>query len=642
MKTHNTLSFRLVFGIFAVIFLAIASISGPSKVGAWNRPNQPNGHLNGRAEFGSASYISAESALSQPPAPTLASQSPTSEGDCTPVRLGDVALNVPSVEIQPIFRLNGFPFPGSQAGVAVFTLWASHNRDLFNAPQLLIGQTDQSPEPFRVIPGVYDVYYSWLSGTRIPRNELTRVLTEVRLESDGDLIIDVPVITIAGRKLHNGAPFNFEGAAQLSLRGINWPGEVPLGDAQSTDFAVSIIPGTYGFEYDWQQGVNFPNNRHAQVSQHALLQSVNDLELNVPSLVQTFEFRHNGSPFPDHIGEAGNIVLRRGEREEVLLGATNESPSTIRLITGTYDAHWRHLAGANVPNNSDGVFLFNFDPSGPSPRVIDVPSVVVSGSFLLNGEPTPFSPFENARIRLVVADSEDFVNLGETQFGTYQRVVIPGSYDLIYEHLTGGAILPINPRATLTRGWRAERSRNRNVDIPFGTYTGSFRLNGELFPAIEFERGEIYAVSLEGDRPPALLGSTVFPDFETRLVPGRYQPAYAHIAGAAIVPRNGFTTFGRVAQIRKGRDTSALLDVQAATLTVSYQHNGTPLPLGGPENVNVFLHRDLNSLQLFNSADGPISIVAMGGRFDLFYQYIAGSGLPRNLFMQFECWDLRR
>src|SRR4030095_14232422 len=106
---------------------------------------------------------------SQPPPPSLPPQSPTFEGECTPIQLGDVVLNVPSVEIQPIFRLNGFPFPGSEAGVAVLTLWASHNRDLFNAPQLLIGQTDQSPEPFRVIPGVYDVYYSWLSGTRIPR-----------------------------------------------------------------------------------------------------------------------------------------------------------------------------------------------------------------------------------------------------------------------------------------------------------------------------------------------------------------------------------------------------------------------------------------------------------------------------------------
>ncbi|HSE32032.1 MAG TPA: hypothetical protein VLA93_10710 [Pyrinomonadaceae bacterium] len=66
------------------------------------------------------------------------------------------------------------------------------------------------------------------------------------------------------------------------------------------------------------------------------------------------------------------------------------------------------------------------------------------------------------------------------------------------------------------------------------------------------------------------------------------------------------------------------------------------LPLGGPENVNVFLHHDLNVLRLFNSDYGPVSINAIGGRFDLFYTYIAGPGLPKNLFMQFGCWDLRR
>jgi hypothetical protein len=547
------------------------------------------------------------------------------------------------VEIQPIFRLNGFPFPGSQAGVAVFTLWASHNRDLFNAPQLLIGQTDQSPEPFRVIPGVYDVYYSWLSGARIPRNVLTRILTEVVLESDGDLVIDVPVISIAGRKLHNGAPFNFEGAAQLSLRGLNWPGEVPLGDAQSTEFAVSIIPGNYGFEYDWQQGPNFPNNRHAQVSQHELLQSVNDLVLNVPSLVQTFEFRHNGSPFIVHPLERGDIVLRRGEREEVLVGATNDPLPTIRLIAHTYDAHWRHVVGALVPTNSDGVFIFNFDPSGPSPRVIDVPSVTVSGSFLVNGEQPPAAnPFENARLRLEVPGTDDYVDLGQTQHLNYSRIVIPGVYALMYELLAGGAVLPANPRATLNRDWRVVRTQNRIIDIPVGIYKGTFRLNGDTWPVVDTEQGKMYAVSVEGDWPPTLLGYTVGQAFETRLVPGRYQPAYAHDVGAAYVPQNGFTTFGRIAQIRKGHDTSALLDVQAATLTVSYQHNGALLPLGGPENVNVFLHRDRNSLRLYNSDYGPISIIAMGGRFDLFYTYIAGPGLPKNLFMQFGCWDLRR
>ena len=46
-----------------------------------------------------------------------------------------------------------------------------------------------------------------------------------------------------------------------------------------------MIPGRYAFEYDWQQGPAFPNNRHAVVRRLNLAARVDDLVLNVPSLV---------------------------------------------------------------------------------------------------------------------------------------------------------------------------------------------------------------------------------------------------------------------------------------------------------------------------------------------------------------------
>lgn len=671
MKTQNTLSIRLAASILPFILVAMSSISGPRGIGAWSHAAKPEGDIERKGAFNRDFDIPGNFPFAQVPkgigrdrtyqsgrrgsdrvtvksvdlrgkTPMPALQSRTSERTCRSIRLGDVVVDIPSVEIRPILLLNGRPFPGAEAGVAVFTLWASRKSDLFDGPQLVIGQSDDPIGTFRVIPGVYDVYYSWVSGTRIPRNVLTRVLREVVLDRDRDLTIDVAMINIAGLKEHNGVPFNDEGVAELSLRAVDWPGQVPLGQAQPAEFVVSIIPGTYAFEYDWQQGANFPNNRHAEVSQLELTQSVNNLVLNVPSLVQTFEFLHNGDAFPATIFDHGNIVLRRGEREEVLLGASDESPSTIRLIPGTYDVHWRHLAGATVPRNSDGIFLHNFDPAGPPLRVIDVPSIVVSGNIMVNGQAPPASPFENARLSLAVRDSDDHLILGETQYGVYDSRVLPGVYDIIYEHLAGGAIMPVNPRATLTRGWRAVRSSNRNIDIPFGSYHGSFLLNGDAWPVFEIERGDIYAVSLEGDQQPVLLGSTISGVFERRLLPGRYQPAYAHVTGAAVVPLNTFTTFGRTAQIRSGGDTSAVLDVEAGQLTVFYQHNGTPLPTGGPENIRTHLYRNPNYLRLPESFFGPDHIVAMEGRFDVFYQFLEGPDLPRNAFMPFACWDLVR
>ena len=129
---------------------------------------------------------------------TEAASPPT---DCVRTTIGPVVVDVPSVRIRPSFRLDGKPFPGAQAGSAVITLWASEPSPLFDGPQLSLGQTDEPPKSVRVVPGVYDVYYSWESGSRIPRNKLTRILQRVSLQQDGELVVDVPMVRIAGFKL---------------------------------------------------------------------------------------------------------------------------------------------------------------------------------------------------------------------------------------------------------------------------------------------------------------------------------------------------------------------------------------------------------------------------------------------------------
>jgi hypothetical protein len=83
-----------------------------------------------------------------------------------------------------------------------------------------------------------------------------------------------------------------------------------------------------------------------------------------------------------------------------------------------------------------------------------------------------------------------------------------------------------------------------------------------------------------------------------------------------------------------------VLDVRAGVLAVSYQHNGAPLPEAGPASARLDLYRDGNSLMLPESSEGAVERVAMAGRFDLFYHYVSGPGLPRNVFMPFGCWNL--
>jgi hypothetical protein len=360
--------------------------------------------------------------------------------------------------------------------------------------------------------------------------------------------------------------------------------------------------------------------------------------------VQDFLFLHNGGPFPGTVYDHGDVVLKRNDREEVRAGSSHQPPTTVLVIPGTYDAHWRHVAGATVPRNEDARFRRGLVIDG-SPQVIDVPSLEVSGDIRLNGQAPPESAYENARLRLAEPDGPDRVYLGETRHGSFSAQVVPGRYDIVYEHVAGSDSLPSNPRATLARGWRVAAQPSRTIDIPAGTYQGSFQLNGEPFPDSAYESGRIYLLPLKGGGEPVILGYTHNEAFTRRVLPGLYRSAYAHEAGGSIVPTNTFTTFGPLRTVFQGDGPAAVsvvLDVRAAALTVSYEHNGIPLPEGGPQNARLHLQRGDNYLRLLDSAYGVVERIAMEGRFDLFYQYRTGPGLPLNAFMPFGCWDLVR
>ena len=105
------------------------------------------------------------------------------------------------------------------------------------------------------------------------------------------------------------------------------------------------------------------------------------------------------------------------------------------------------------------------------------------------------------------------------------------------------------------------------------------------------------------------------------------------------------TTIGAPRRVLQGdgpRRSADTLDVRAATLTVSYEHNGVPMPQQGAQNARVHLYRDGSYLPLIESFWGPAPQIAMEGRFDLYYQYRGGPDLPQNIFMPFGCWDLVR
>ena len=147
-------------------------------------------------------------------------------------------------------------------------------------------------------------------------------------------------------------------------------------------------------------------------------------------------------------------------------------------------------------------------------------------------------------------------------------------------------------------------------------FHGSLLINGEPFPASEIESGGIYAVPFARDASPLLLGRTKYGAYDRVVLPGLYQPAFAHTAGATIVPRNTFTTFGAPLRVERGDNReSPVLDLFAANLTGTYEHRGVPMPVGGPDNYQIHLQRDANYVPLARVDLGDLRLAGDGGRF---------------------------
>jgi hypothetical protein len=165
-------------------------------------------------------------------------------------------------------------------------------------------------------------------------------------------------------------------------------------------------------------------------------------------------------------------------------------------------------------------------------------------------------------------------------------------------------------------------------------------LNGVPFGGSEYQTGDVHALPLSPGSSPVRLGSTHWEAYDRPVLPGSYQPAYAHVVGAGGIPRNTFTTFGAPVRVDQG-DGGEMppLDLLAADLLVSYEHNGAAMPEGGPDVYKPHLQRGVNYLQLLDSSYGPNPWTVMEGTFDLFYQYRGGPNLPKNAFMRFGCWE---
>ncbi|MEO5802327.1 MAG: HYR domain-containing protein [Verrucomicrobiota bacterium] len=543
-------------------------------------------------------------------------------------------INVPSARIQGAFLLRGQPFPNSFLHGANFFL-----RNASSGDEVYLGLSNNQGFDRRVVPGNYDVIYEHKIGNQVPLNTVAIIQTNLAISGDMIFNIDVPAVSIDGAFSFAGTPA--PGSAlengRVKVRAKQNGALTDLAETRDQIYSALLIPGAYDLMYSGLTGGEVaPANDLTAFLRDVAIVAPGVMNIDVPTIEVSGNFLYNGVLAPDSQTESGQISLIDPDTDSaILLGETRFQLYRRLIIPGTYDLHYERLTGSSIaPANRSARFVTGVVLNQTATNNINVPAVQISGDFLVNGAPTPGNATESGQIRL--RNGDDVVFLGATDFGQFQVLVIPGSYYISYEGLTGGAIMPANTNATVGTVVIAGTT-NFDINIPVVTFAADLRFNGGNFPGPVGD--EAARLTLESSDTPDVILLGYFPaqNIAQRLVvPGTYRVRYEYESGVQL-PRNTFAVLGEELEISQNLQTS--INIRAANLTGSFTLNGGAFPAGPGQNAAMTL-RSLSgedSLFLGGTSGGGYSTVIIPGRYTAYYNWAVGDLIPRNQNARLPC-----
>jgi hypothetical protein len=556
---------------------------------------------------------------------------------CTQATPGEVTMDLRSLRVQPVFRLDGRSFPAQSAHSASFHLIPQEGEPI------PLGFSDEpSPAAVRVLAGVYDVEYRWVAGSLVPRNHAARVLHGVLLDRDTTLRIDVPSQTLSGDLLLNGTGFPIAGAT-LSLKSLHRLGEVPLGSTPISSYSLRLIPGAYQLHYVSrpQAWASMPANRNAHWGRFEIEPRRDTLDLDLPSISARFLFRFDGAQAPAVGSENGAVSLRTAEGDRIDLGQTRQLSTGWNIVPGNYDVHYEGLTGAEVAPANRDTRVASARSFVADQHIIDIPTVQVEGRFQFNGLPSPDLGSESGEVHLRDRHTGVEVLLGLTRNGNFVRRVIPGHYDLVYRRIAGAELAPQNPSAVIERARPLLQADAGSIDIRSERLDFQLTLDG--LPFLQFPpESMLMRLRSDDDLEPIWAGSTGSNGGlgSLRLLAGSYTPLVSRIAGAELVPDNSLAAIeGRFSNPQAGPALQQI-DVRTGEFQIAFTHNGIALPSSSVDVAGFQLRHvddliDIGDSQqsprrwrlVTNAEAGPDQ---RGGT--LYYTRLSGVGpnLPRN------------
>jgi hypothetical protein len=457
---------------------------------------------------------------------------------------GTVDVDVESITIQPSFELNGDPFPSAATQHAEFFL-----RDPATGLELPLGVSFSPSATVRLIPGVYDVVYRYVSGNQIPENQNAVVQAGVLVDTSGKFTIDVPCMLHRLDYFIDGSP----PPVSQAERGAIALHDFATGDSVSfdeTDALVSIrhiLPGTYDVTYSHVAGGSIvPRNSLAVVLSDLSIQPPDvSTIVDVTTVVVTPDPTLDGAPFPASAAEDGNVILVGEHDDRVDLGITSTQPMpAVRIVAGTYDAYYERDSGGSItPANAFGRIADEIDLNTTTTLSVDVTTVSFAPTFTVDGQAFPASLAERGDFSLQGAHPDDTIALGSSHQAIPSKRIIVGSYDVVYDWVAGGTLVPRN---------HAQVVATTPIDIGSPTAFGletqvvqhDVTLDSVLFPNDPGQSGDLVLLAVGSDGQ-LDLGSTSDAPVPVRSLVGSYGVHYRWVAGDQ-VPLNTDAKIGAV------------------------------------------------------------------------------------------------
>jgi len=356
-----------------------------------------------------------------------------------------------------------------------------------------------------------------------------------------------------------------------------------------------------------------------------------DLFLVTGTLRVTFE----GAAPPQNEFEDGIVSLRnRVSGDEVVLGNTHDPELYVAALPGVYDVVYASESGGAVLPQNRGVVVDQIVlvEGEDVDEVIDIEVGRLQGSITIDDAAPPAVPTEQGRLWLRNPDTGDSVLLGSTNNGSYDVIVVPGAYEIRYEHVAGSSV-PANADAHVGDAVvlvDSEVPAQANIAIRTATLSGAIRIDSAEPPDSPYENGRLTLLGPTSPSDIIPLGETRNGAYQVKVVEGWYEVVYEWVAGSAVVPANAHAM---LSPLDGTYSSEADIDIPVQTISGAFTlgDQGVPPPADPTDDGNVYLRQGGDSVYLGNTAYGAYERRVIPGVYDVFFsQDSSRGGVPTN------------